>query len=106
MRSSKTRIWWVIAALVLLLAGCRRMVFLLVQRLRRRLIARKADVIDLRGEDISAQEAEALAAKYPDKTVLWDVPLSGGSPPEQRGKSEPSLRSRRTTSRSLPAFRI
>ena len=33
------------------------------------------------GEDISAQEAEALAAKYPDKTVLWDVPLSGGSRP-------------------------
>lgn len=46
-----------------------------------RLIARKADVIDLRGEDISAQEAEALAAKYPGKTVLWDVPLSGGSRP-------------------------
>ena len=33
------------------------------------------------GEDISAQEADALAAKYPDKTVLWDVPLSGGSRP-------------------------
>ena len=38
-------------------------------------------MIDLRGEDISAQEAEALAAKYPGKTVLWDVPLSGGSRP-------------------------
>lgn len=81
MRSSKTRIWWVIAALVLLLAAAAVWFFCLYSVSDGRLIARKADVIDLRGEDISVQEAEALAAKYPDKTVLWDVPLSGGSRP-------------------------
>ena len=81
MRSSKTRIWWVIAALVLLLAAAAVWFFCSYSVSDGRLIARKADVIDLRGEDISAQEAEALAAKYPDKTVLWDVPLSGGSRP-------------------------
>lgn len=81
MRSSKTRIWWVIAALVLLLAAAAVWFFCSYSVFDGRLIARKADVIDLRGEDISAQEAEALAAKYPDKTVLWDVPLSGGSRP-------------------------
>ena len=81
MRSSKTRIWWGIAALVLLLAAAAVWFFCSYSVSDGRLIARKADVIDLRGEDISAQEAEALAAKYPDKTVLWDVPLSGGSRP-------------------------
>ena len=73
MRSSKTRIWWVIAALVLLLAAAAVWFFCSYSVSDGRLIARKADVIDLRGEDISAQEAEALAAKYPGKTVLWDV---------------------------------
>ena len=81
MRSSKTRIWWGIAALVLFLAAAAVWFFCSYSVSDGRLIAQKADVIDLRGEDISAQEAEALAAKYPDKTVLWDVPLSGGSRP-------------------------
>ena len=63
MRSSKTRIRWVIAALVLLLAAAAVWFFCSYSVSDGRLIARKADVIDLRGEDISAQEAEALAAK-------------------------------------------
>lgn len=65
MRSSKTRIWWGIAALVLLLAAAAVWFFCSYSVSDGRLIARKADVIDLRGEDISVQEAEALAAKYP-----------------------------------------
>ena len=88
MRSSKTRIWWGIAALVLLLAAAAVWFFCSYSVSDGRLIARKADVIDLCGEDISVQEAEALAAEYPEKAVLWDVPLSGGSRPSDAESME------------------
>ena len=100
MRSSKTRIWWVIAALVFLLAAAAVWFFCSYSVSDGRLIARKTDVIDLRSEDISAQEAEALAAKYSDKTVLWDVPLSGGSRPS----SEESLSLSSLSADDIPLF--
>ncbi len=65
MRSSKTRIWWVIAVLVLLLAAAAVWFFCSYSVSDGRLIARKADVIDLRGEDISAQEAESARREVP-----------------------------------------
>ena len=100
MRSSKTRIGWGITALVLLLAAAAVWFFCSYSVSDGRLIARKADVIDLRGEDISAKEAEALAAKYPDKTVLWDVPLSGGSRPS----SAESLSLSSLSANDIPLF--
>ena len=80
MKHCKTRVRWVVAALVPVIAAA-AWFFSSYSVFSGRVIPRRADVIDLRGEDISVQEAEALAAKYPDKTVLWDVPLSGGSRP-------------------------
>ena len=80
MKHCKTRVRWVVAALVPVIAAA-AWFFSSYGVFSGRVIPRRVDVIDLRGEDISVQKAEALAAKYPDKTVLWDVPLSGGSRP-------------------------
>ena len=80
MKQSKLRIWYILAALVLVLAAviwffCTYSVF------SGRVISRRAQEIDLRGQAVSAGEIDALTAEYPDKTFVWDVPLSGGSRP-------------------------
>ena len=43
-----------------------------------RVIPRRDEVFDLRGTDVAPQRIDALSEKYPGKTILWDVPLSGG----------------------------
>ena len=80
MKHCKTRVRWVAAALVPVIAAA-AWFFSSYGVFSGRVIPRRVDVIDLRGEDISVQKAEALAAEHPGKTVLWDVPLSGGSRP-------------------------
>lgn len=44
-----------------------------------RVLPRRADVFDLRGLAAAPEEIDAVAQKHPDKTILWDVPLSGGA---------------------------
>lgn len=88
MKHTKTRLGWILAALVLALATAAVWFFTTYSVYSGRVIARKADVIDVRGEDLSVQEAEALAAEYPEKAVLWDVPLSGGSRPSDAESME------------------
>lgn len=78
MKHCKTRVRWVVAALVPVIAAA-AWFFSSYSVFSGRVIPRRADVIDLRGSEISVQKAEALAAEHPGKTVLWDVPLSGGS---------------------------
>ena len=80
MKHCKTRVRWVAAALVPVIAAA-AWFFSSYGVFSGRVIPRRADVIDLRGSEISVQKAEALAAEHPGKTVLWDVPLSGGSRP-------------------------
>lgn len=80
MKHCKTRVRWVVAALVPVIAAA-AWFFSSYGVFSGRVIPRRADVIDLRGSAISVQKAEALAAEHPGKTVLWDVPLSGGSRP-------------------------
>ena len=80
MKHCKTRVRWVAAALVPVIAAA-AWFFSSYDVFSGRVIPRRADVIDLRGSEISVQKAEALAAEHPGKTVLWDVPLSGGSRP-------------------------
>ena len=80
MKHSKTRVWRVIAVLVPAIAAA-AWFFSSYSIFSGRVIPRRANVIDLRGSAISVQKAEALAAEHPGKTVLWDVPLSGGSRP-------------------------
>lgn len=80
MKHCKTRVRWVVAALVPVIAAA-AWFFSSYGVFSGRVISRRADVIDLRGSEISVQKAEALAAEHPGKTVLWDVPLSGGSRP-------------------------
>lgn len=80
MKHCKTRVRWVVAALVPVIAAA-AWFFSSYGVFSGRVIPRRADVIDLRGSEISVQKAEALAAEHPGKTVLWDVPLSGGSRP-------------------------
>ena len=80
MKHCKTRVRWVVAALVPVIAAA-AWFFSSYDVFSGRVIPRRADVIDLRGSEISVQKAEALAAEHPGKTVLWDVPLSGGSRP-------------------------
>ena len=80
MKHCKTRVRWVVAALVPVIAAA-TWFFSSYSVFSGRVIPRRADVIDLRGSEISVQKAEALAAEHPGKTVLWDVPLSGGSRP-------------------------
>ncbi len=80
MKHCKTRVRWVVAALVPVIAAA-AWFFSSYSVFSGRVIPRRADVIDLRGSEISVQKAEALAAEHPGKTVLWDVPLSGGSRP-------------------------
>ena len=80
MKHCKTRVRWVVAALVPVIAAA-AWFFSSYSVFSGRVIPRRADVIDLRGSAISVQKAEALAAEHPGKTVLWDVPLSGGSRP-------------------------
>ena len=80
MKHCKTRVRWVVAALVPVIAAA-AWFFSSYSIFSGRVIPRRADVIDLRGSAISVQKAEALAAEHPGKTVLWDVPLSGGSRP-------------------------
>ena len=80
MKHCKTRVRWVAAALVPVIAAA-AWFFSSYSVFSGRVIPRRADVIDLRGSEISVQKAEALAAEHPGKTVLWDVPLSGGSRP-------------------------
>ena len=80
MKHCKTRVRWVVAALVPVIAAA-AWFFSSYSVFSGRVISRRADVIDLRGSEISVQKAEALAAEHPGKTVLWDVPLSGGSRP-------------------------
>ena len=80
MKHSKTRVWRVIAALVPAIAAA-AWFFSSYSIFSGRVIPRRADVIDLRGSAVSVQKAEALAAAHPGQTVLWDVPLSGGSRP-------------------------
>ncbi len=80
MKHIKSRTWYILAALALVLAAviwffCSYSIF------SGRLISRRADVIDLLGKGASMEEIDALAAEYPDKTFVWDVPLSGGSRP-------------------------
>ena len=80
MKQSKFRIGYILAALVLVLAAvicffCTYSVF------SGRVISRRAQEVDLRGQAVSAEEIDALTAEYPDKTFVWDVPLSGGSRP-------------------------
>ena len=88
MKHTKSRIGWILAALVLALAAAAAWFFSSYSISSGRVVSQKADVIDLRGEDISVQEAEALAAEYPEKAVLWDVPLSGGSRPSDAESME------------------
>lgn len=38
---------------------------------------RDTEVFDLRGQDISIAEYEALRAECPDSTIYWDIPLQG-----------------------------
>ena len=80
MKHSKTRVWRVIAVLVPAIAAA-AWFFSSYSIFSGRVIPRRADVIDLRGSAVSVQKAEALAAAHPGQTVLWDVPLSGGSRP-------------------------
>ena len=80
MKHCKTRVRWVVAALVPVIAAA-AWFFSSYSVFSGRVIPRRADVIDLRGSEISVQKAEALAAEHPGKTVLWDVPLSGGGRP-------------------------
>ena len=80
MKHCKTRVRWVVAALVPVIAAA-AWFFSSYSVFSGRVIPRRADMIDLRGSEISVQKAEALAAEHPGKTVLWDVPLSGGSRP-------------------------
>ena len=80
MKHCKTRVRWVVAALLPVIAAA-AWFFSSYSVFSGRVIPRRADVIDLRGSEISVQKAEALAAEHPGKTVLWDVPLSGGSRP-------------------------
>ena len=80
MKHCKTRVRWVVAALVPVIAAA-AWFFSSYGVFSGRVIPRRADVIDLRGSAVSVQKAEALAAEHPGKTVLWDVPLSGGSRP-------------------------
>ncbi len=80
MKHCKIRVRWVVAALVPVIAAA-AWFFSSYSVFSGRVIPRRADVIDLRGSEISVQKAEALAAEHPGKTVLWDVPLSGGSRP-------------------------
>ncbi len=80
MKQSKFRIWYILAGLVLVLAAviwffCTYSVF------SGRVISRRAQEIDLRGQAVSVEEIDALTVEYPDKTFVWDVPLSGGSRP-------------------------
>lgn len=41
--------------------------------------SKRAQELDLRGSDISQMHYETLRAQVPDCTILWDVPLSGGT---------------------------
>ncbi|MDY3071166.1 MAG: hypothetical protein SOW68_02735, partial [Eubacteriales bacterium] len=74
MKHSKTRVWWGIAALVLVIVAAAAWLFSSYSIFSGRVIPRRADVIDLRGSAVSVQKAEALAAAHPGQTVLWDVP--------------------------------
>lgn len=40
---------------------------------------RSADAFDFRGCELTAEEFDSLSAQYPDKTILWNVPLSDGA---------------------------
>lgn len=44
-----------------------------------RLRDRRAAVLDVRGEALTAQEAMELKERMPECYVVWDIPLSGGS---------------------------
>lgn len=50
-----------------------------------RAIPRRSEVFDLRGAAVSPQRIDALTEKYPGKTILWDVPLSGGKQASDAG---------------------
>ena len=85
MKQSKFRIWYILAALVLVLAAviwffCTYSVF------SGRVISRRAQEIDLRGQAVSAEEIDAAAAVRATPKV------------------SKFLRSRRRTSRFSPGF--
>ena len=69
MKHCKTRVRWVAAALVPVIAAA-AWFFSSYSVFSGRVIPRRADVIDLRGSEISVQKAEALAAEHPGKTGL------------------------------------
>ena len=50
-----------------------------------RAIPRRSEVFDLRGAAVSPQRIDAFTEKYPGKTILWDVPLSGGKQASDAG---------------------
>lgn len=79
MKHTGSRIQCAAAVLLLLVLAATAWFFLSYSVFSGRVISRRSDVVDLRASDVSPETAEAFALKYPNKTILWDVPLSGGS---------------------------
>ena len=81
MKQTKSRVWYIPAAVLVLLLAAAIWFFCSYSVFSGRVISRRAETVDLRGTDVSPEEIDALAAKYPGKIFVWDVPLSGGSRP-------------------------
>ncbi len=81
MKQTKSRVWYILAAVLVLLLAAAIWFFCSYSVFSGRVIARRAETVDLRGTDVSPEEIDALEEKFPDKTFVWDVPLSGGSRP-------------------------
>ena len=44
--------------------------------------ANDADVLDLRGKEISAEEYEAIRSRLPEADIRWDIPFQGKASPD------------------------
>ena len=79
MKQTKSRVWYILAAAFALILAAAIWFFCTYSVFSGRVIPRRAESVDLRGTAVSPEEIDALEEKFPDKTFVWDVPLSGGS---------------------------
>lgn len=78
MKQTKSRVWYILAAAFALILAAAIWFFCTYSVFSGRVIPRRAESVDLRGTAVSPEEIDALEEKFPDKTFVWDVPLSGG----------------------------
>lgn len=95
----KTRIGIIAAALVLLIAAG---VFVGVNytSVDGKLVSRRADTLDLRGENITAEQLTKAREKLPDAHILWDIAIGGKT---FDGESE-NIVTADFTAEDIPAF--